>query len=170
MKKLLIFLLIPSLVPAQEITRREIYTSTWQTNSATGALTQNSTYGGNIVLNRSKYGVLYSGAGTTPLIGTSNRETVAAAGSTQSNATALANVLYHRVSSADGIKGVKLVAIADSSGPGSVQYVFNQSSDILKLYPNTNEYINGTINAAVFVAAWSHVACFVWDSTNWYCG
>lgn len=97
---------------------------------------------------------------------TTSRGTVAAAGSTQGDATAVeADVDNVVVTGADGTKGVKLpVATA-----GRRIFVKNAAAAILKVYPNTDAAINAiAANGALDMAA-NTAALFVADSASqWY--
>lgn len=90
---------------------------------------------------------------------------VAAAGSTQANATAL-TYRNNNVTAADGTKGVVLPAIADA---GHMVVVYNSvATNGLKVYPATGGTINGgSANAAVVIEG-KTLAIFVASSSgNW---
>lgn len=90
--------------------------------------------------------------------------TVAAAGSTQSNAAAL-SLGFNYVTGADDVKGVKLPAAV----AGSIVIIKVGPGADLKVYPNTGDKINdGTADAAFTVV---DDVCFVLiakDATDWY--
>lgn len=101
--------------------------------------------------------------GTMPLIPTA---TVAAAGSSQTDATAIATGLTV-VTDADAAKGVKLpTAVA-----GQICIVKNNANAVLKLYPNTSDKINGGAANAEFsggLAAYTAILLVAYDATDWY--
>lgn len=69
-----------------------------------------------------------------------NYESVAAAGSTVSDAQALsASAHVHRVTGADGVKGVKFAA----PGVGSVEFILNTTAGALKVYGEAGSTCNG---------------------------
>jgi hypothetical protein len=89
--------------------------------------------------------------------------TIAAAGSAQGDATAIAH-LVEDVTAGDGTKGVVLPA----ASAGLVYRVYNNSGSNLKVYPASGDDINdGTTDAAVTLST-KTVATFVaLDSTTW---
>jgi len=90
--------------------------------------------------------------------------TIAAAGSDQSGATAITNVVTS-VTASDGAKGVVLPAAA----AGLEREVYNSvASQGLLIYPNTSDTINGgSANAAITIAGKSHARFVAYDATNW---
>lgn len=90
--------------------------------------------------------------------------TVAAAGSAQGDAAAIADGLT-LVSAADGTKGVKLPTAA----AGGLVVVKNNAAAILKVYPFSGDAIDalGT-NAALSVPAYGSVRLVAYDATTWY--
>lgn len=90
--------------------------------------------------------------------------TVAAAGSSQTDATAI-TVLLTYVTASDGTKGVKLPTAA----AGLVYEVYNTvASQGLKVYPNTSDDINdGSANAAVTIAGKTFARFCAVDATTW---
>ena len=92
--------------------------------------------------------------------------TVAAAGSVQGDAAAIAEG-FTLVSAADDTKGV----ILPSAVAGMVCIVKSSvSNKILKVYPNTSDAINAlSANAAISLASGPTPAIFVaYDATTWY--
>jgi len=92
--------------------------------------------------------------------------TVAAAGSAQGDAAALAEG-FTLVTAADGTKGAKLPAAA----AGKLCIVKNEDSAnaVLKLYPNTDDAINAlSANAALSMAAKTSAVLVCYDGTTWY--
>lgn len=93
--------------------------------------------------------------------------TVAAAGSTQGDATAIA----HRVevvTAADATKGVILPATPTA---GDYYIIANGANAVLKIYPGSGDAINGTAaNSAVSVAAYAYTPCFASSASQWWCG
>lgn len=90
--------------------------------------------------------------------------TVAAAGSDQTDAAAVADG-YTLATGADGTKGVKLPAAA----AGGFCIVKNNAASALNLYPNTDDKIDGgSANAAVTVDAYSAAVLVAYDATDWY--
>lgn len=90
--------------------------------------------------------------------------TVAAAGSAQGDAGALADG-FSLVSAADGTKGVKLPTAA----AGGLCIVKNNANAVLKVYPNTSDKIDGgSANAAVSVQPYTTVVFVAYDATDWY--
>lgn len=89
--------------------------------------------------------------------------TVAAMGSTQSNAAALAYG-FNTVTAADATKGVILPAVA----AGKIVVVINTVAAVLKVYPPTGTAINGgSDNAALSMAA-STAAIYVSNGADWF--
>ena len=103
-----------------------------------------------------------SGAGVVAMASA----TVAAAGSSQSDAAAIAEG-FTLVTAADATKGVKLPAAA----AGKVCVVKNGDAAIavLKVYPNTDDAINAlSANAALSMAAKTSAVFVAYDATTWY--
>lgn len=95
------------------------------------------------------------------------RATLAAAGSSASDATALTQQAQV-VTGADGSKGVALPAAATTDGP---YVIFNDAAAALKVYPvnGGNDNINGLTEDAAFTMAGGEMAIFVPTSaTQWY--
>jgi len=93
-----------------------------------------------------------------------NSATVAAAGSAQGDAGALAAGLS-LVSAADATKGVKLPTAA----AGGLCIVKNNANAVLKVYPNTSDKIDGgSANAAISVQPYTKVVFTAYDATDWY--
>mgnify|MGYP001108479287 CR=1 FL=1 len=93
-----------------------------------------------------------------------NSATVAAAGSAQGDAAALADG-FSLVSAADGAKGVKLPAAA----AGLMCIVKNNANAVLKVYPGTSDAIDAlSANAALSVQPYATVTFLAYDATNWY--
>lgn len=87
-----------------------------------------------------------------------------AAGNAQGNATALTGGIQYDVTEADGTKGV----ILPTAVAGKEIKVYNNSASALKVYPNTSDDINdGTVNAAVTVAANTWGIFVAVDATTW---
>jgi predicted RecA/RadA family phage recombinase len=91
---------------------------------------------------------------------------IAAAGSTQSDAATLMNDAMNTVSAADGTKGVLLPA-AVAGGPPV--FVYNEhATNGLKIYPATGDDINdGTTNAAITMEGKGIAVCRPLDATTW---
>lgn len=90
--------------------------------------------------------------------------TVAAAGSTTTDAALLGVVPFQRVTGADAAKGVRLQPAAI----GAQQEVYNDAAAVLKVYPPTGGKLNGgSANAAVNVAANTLALLRNIDGTNW---
>ncbi len=91
---------------------------------------------------------------------------VAAAGSTQSDAAALTYTI-NNVTAADGTKGVLLPAAA----AGLYVEVYNSvATNGLKVYPATSDTINGgSANAAITTEGKTHAIFRAMDATNWAC-
>jgi len=103
-----------------------------------------------------------SGAGVVGLASA----TVAAAGSSQSDAAAIAEG-FTLVTAADATKGVKLPAAA----AGKVCVVKNSdaANAVLKVYPDTSDAINAlSANAALSMAAKTSALFVAYDATTWY--
>ena len=98
---------------------------------------------------------------TMPIIPTA---TVAAAGSTQSDAAAIATG-FTLVSAADAAKGVKLPTAA----AGLVCIVKNNVAAVLKIWPNTDDAINAiAANANDTLAASTAAIYIAYNATTWY--
>jgi len=93
----------------------------------------------------------------------SDVSTIAAAGSEQSDATAITSAVTH-VTASNGAKGVKLPTAA----AGLVREVYNTVAATLLLYPNSSDDINdGTVNVHVSMAAKTFARCVAVDATTW---
>jgi len=90
--------------------------------------------------------------------------TVAAAGSTQSDAAAVAQG-FTLVSAADATKGVKLPTAA----AGAMCFVKNGAAAVLKIWPNTDDAVNAlSADASLDIAASTSVILVAYDATTWY--
>jgi hypothetical protein len=91
--------------------------------------------------------------------------TVAAAGSSQSNAAAVATG-FTLVSASDDTKGVKLPAAA----AGLVCIIKNNvSAKTLKIYPNTDDAVNAVAaNSSFDIAGLTSCVLVAYDATTWY--
>lgn len=90
--------------------------------------------------------------------------TVAAAGSTQANAAAIATG-FTLVSAADATKGVKLPAAA----AGLVCIVKNNVNAVLKVWPSDADAINAiAADGAMSLAALTAAIFVAYDATTWY--
>lgn len=100
------------------------------------------------------------------LPGTGTTISIAAAGSSQSDATQLMNGAMNTVSAADGTKGVLLPAAAAGGPP---VYVYNEhATNGLKVYPATGDDINdGTANAAITMEGKGLAVFRPLDATTW---
>ena len=95
-------------------------------------------------------------------------ETVSAAGTNQSGATALADRFVHIVSTVASGAGVRLVAIA-SCGP--VQYIVNTGANDLLVYPSGSETINGgAASAAITIPSGAMARIAQTTSSAWQTG
>ena len=93
--------------------------------------------------------------------------TLAAAGSLQTDATALAGAPSYNVTGGDGTVGVVL-PLQTAVVSGTVIRVYNASSSNLKVYPNTSGTINGgSANASVTVASRQTGVFQAIDGTDW---
>lgn len=100
--------------------------------------------------------------------GTTNYEAVAAAGSTTSDAAALsAKIHVHRVTGADGVKGVKFA----SPGVGAFEFILNTTAAVLKIYPEAGGTINGGSADAAFSALTGikPIICYCTAAATWVC-
>ena len=89
---------------------------------------------------------------------------VAAAGTDQSNATALTKAV-NIVTSATTNQGVKLPTAAD----GISVTIVNTTAVTIKVYPNTSDVIDGgTVNVAVNLAPYSSIQIVAQDTQDWY--
>lgn len=108
-------------------------------------------------------------AGQAQAIGGQTNTSVTAAGSTQTDATAL-NSSINVVGSADGAKGVILLA----GQPGDEVWVFNNAGSTLKVYPPTGAAIAvpgtglGSANAAFSHLTYKVVIYKCVSSTQWF--
>ena len=90
--------------------------------------------------------------------------TVAAAGSTQADAAAIATG-FTLVSAANATKGIKLPAAA----AGLVCIVKNNVSAVLKVWPSTDDKINAlNADAVMNIAALTSVMYVAYDDVTWY--
>jgi hypothetical protein len=92
--------------------------------------------------------------------------TVAATGSSQSDAAAVAEG-FTLVTAANGTKGVKLPAAA----AGALCIVKNDdaANAVLKVYPDTDDAINAiAANSALSMAAKTAALFVAYDATTWY--
>lgn len=92
--------------------------------------------------------------------------TVAADGSNQSEATAIADG-FTLVTAANAAKGVKLPAAA----AGTLCFIKNEDSAnaVLKVYPNTDDAINAiAANTEIDMAAKTSAVFIAYDVTTWY--
>jgi len=90
--------------------------------------------------------------------------TVAATGSTQGNAAAIATG-FTLVSAADATKGVLLPAAA----AGKVCIIKNNVNAVLKVWPNTSDAINAlNADASMSLAALTSAVFVAYDATTWY--
>lgn len=103
---------------------------------------------------------------TTPSM-TVTVASVAAAGSTQGDATAITETgpALIEVTGADATKGAALPAAA----AGQVLFVKNAAAAVLKLYPASGDAINGlAANASLDMAANTSAVLCAKDGTTWY--
>uniref|UniRef100_A0A6M3XW23 Uncharacterized protein n=3 Tax=viral metagenome TaxID=1070528 RepID=A0A6M3XW23_9ZZZZ len=99
--------------------------------------------------------------GTMPIIPTA---TVAALGANQGDAAAITTG-FTLVSGADATKGVKLPAAA----AGLTAIVVNNAAAVLKVWPNTDDAINGLgANNNIAMAANTAATYVAYDATTWY--
>lgn len=95
-------------------------------------------------------------------------EAVAAAGSAQGDATAMAaTTTFVHATGADATKGIKLVAAA----AGRVVIIKNAdaANAVLKVYPATGDAINAlSADAAISLAAKTSAVFVALDATTWY--
>lgn len=91
---------------------------------------------------------------------------IAAAGSTQSDATAMGDDAFVTVSAADGTKGIKLPVPSDNC---RVCSVYNEhATSRLKVYPHSTGDINdGTTDAALLIDGKTYVLFHAQDATTW---
>ena len=90
--------------------------------------------------------------------------TVAAAGTTQTNAAAL-TVGFTNVTGSDGTKGVRLPAAT----AGAIAYIRNSVAQPLKVYPASGDKINGgTADAAVIMENSTTMIVIALDATDWF--
>jgi predicted RecA/RadA family phage recombinase len=90
--------------------------------------------------------------------------TVAAAGSTQSDAT-LITTGFTRATGADATKGIKLPAAV----AGAVVIVKNNTAAVLKVWPNTSDQINAiSVDAALSMASLTSAVFVAYDATTWF--
>lgn len=107
---------------------------------------------------------------TNPLTGIAdNIGTLAATGSTQTDAAAVATTVS-RVTGADGTKGVKLPALASVPVGFTVEVINSDVTNALKVYSNAaGELISGVAGTtAVVVASKGTVRFRKYNATNWY--
>jgi hypothetical protein len=90
--------------------------------------------------------------------------TVAATGSTQSDAASIATG-FTLVSAADATKGVKLPTAA----AGKICIVKNNVNAVLKIWPATGDAINAiTADGSMSIAALTSAVLVAYDATTWY--
>lgn|SRR3990167_333180 len=90
--------------------------------------------------------------------------TVAAAGSTQADATAVGTG-FTLVSAADGTKGVLLPA----AKAGHVCFIKNNESSTLKIWPAVDDAINAlAADASLDIVSLTSVILIAYDGTTWY--
>lgn len=96
--------------------------------------------------------------------GATTMSAVAATGSVQGDAAALANG-FNLVSAADGTKGVILPAAA----AGKQVTVKNNTAAVLKVYPASGDGINAiAVNGSISMASLTSAVFNAHDSTTWY--
>lgn len=104
-----------------------------------------------------------TGSVTADAFTLSDTGTLAAAGSNQGDAADISDDVTV-VSASDGAKGVKL----PSAVGGEVYAIYNNTSNVLLLYPNASDTINGAgVNTAVYVRGESGVWCTALNATTW---
>jgi hypothetical protein len=93
-------------------------------------------------------------------------ETVAAAGSAATTATPITVYGIVTVSGADGTKGVKLPTAA----AGRVVILKNLAAAVLKVYPGTDDKINGgtATTGSLNMAASTSAVYAAYDGENWF--
>jgi hypothetical protein len=92
---------------------------------------------------------------------------IAAAGTNQATATALAVKVVNFVTGADGVKGVVLPAVSASAG--DIVHVLNSSASSLKIYPPSGLAIGANApNAAITITAFNSASFIGGDSTRWF--
>ena len=90
--------------------------------------------------------------------------TVAAAGTTQGDATALTKTL-NMITSATANQGVKLPTAA----AGLTIKIINTTAVTIVVYPNTSDVIDGgTVNVGVNLAPYSSVELVAQDAVDWF--
>jgi len=91
--------------------------------------------------------------------------TVAAAGSSEANAAAIATG-FTLVSAADATKGV----ILPTAVAGQICIIKNGANAVLKIYPNTGDGINAltVTTGALSIAALTSVILVAYNATTWY--
>lgn len=139
---------------------RNVDTSIKWLFDASGNISGDATNGGRIYFQRALRGV------------SDNMGTLAAAGSTQTDAAALPTTVT-RVTGANGTVGVKLPAIGSAIVAGQEMTIINSSTtSVLKLYSAAaGELITGQAGTtAISMAAKTIARCRAYDATNWYCG
>ena len=97
-----------------------------------------------------------------------NYETVAAAGSTTSDAAALSATKHvHQVTGADGTKGVKF----GTSVAGQFEVILNGTAGVLKIYAATGGTVNGGAVDAAFSALTGikPILCYSTAVNTWIC-
>lgn len=134
-------------------------TCLWKFDVSSGDLRGDASNGGKLSFARGLQGVQ------------NDQNALAAAGSTQTDAAAIAHVVSV-VTGANGTVGVKLPALA-SMGKGEFVYIINTStSSALKYYSNasgeTIDAQSGTTANSLGAKLWA--TCLAYDTSNWYCG
>ena len=124
--------------------------STW-TFESDGDLANNSSTGGNLVVNRNTKGLVVTHA------------TVAAAGSNKATATAL-TALSNKVTSGTG-----WVALPASIPAGAFAFIHNETGSAITVAPNNNgtDKIQGSVGATTSVAAHTSEIFFRISSDDW---
>jgi len=99
-----------------------------------------------------------------------NIGTLAAAGSTQTDAAAIVTTVV-RVTGSDGTKGVKLPALASVSAGRLITIINSDVTNLVKVYSNAaGETITGQSGTtAISLAAKLMLRCWAYDGSNWYC-
>lgn len=109
--------------------------------------------------------IVFSVPFTAPVL---NTGTIAAAGTTQANATAIVNT-NQQVTGANGTTGVRLPALANLD-VGLPVTVINAGASTLRVYSNAaGELINGVAGTTSFnIAPGDSVVFLKFNNTNWY--
>lgn len=135
----------------QSIIFRNASTDVWSISSA-GVLTSVTGNGGDLIFANTGTGVQYP-------ITTS----ISAAGTTQSDATALSNTINH-VGTVTAGTGVKL----DAATQGKFRVIANFGANTLNLYPASGDALNNNAADAALTIASKKVAwCYALNTTDW---